>query len=167
MKRSSPAIRHRPEQPGLRMGLNGKDALRMSASSKHRTLAPNRFHPTRRYDSMAAGGLICRFVLARRRVPEAHWPHVSEASGRQTCRRPTERLHLTAPWSDPAGTVDRLRPWADVVGAQPLPPRKQSRCSLSSRRGELAELQQAACRASREVQRARHESAARLDQTGN
>jgi hypothetical protein len=79
----------------------------------------------------------------------------------------TERLHLTAPWSDPAGTVDRLRPWAAVVGAQPLPPRKQSRCSLSRRRGELAELQQAACRAAERFQRARHESAARPDQAGN
>jgi hypothetical protein len=28
------------------MGLSGKDALRMSASSKHRTLAPNRFAAT-------------------------------------------------------------------------------------------------------------------------
>jgi len=28
MKRSSTGFRHRPEQPDLRMGLSGKDALR-------------------------------------------------------------------------------------------------------------------------------------------
>src|SRR6202011_2382218 len=49
-----------PSNQVLRMGLSGKDALRMSASSTHRTLAPSRFHPTQRYDSIAAGGSICR-----------------------------------------------------------------------------------------------------------
>ena len=37
-----------PSNQVLRMGLSGKDALRMSASSTHRTLAPSRFHPTQR-----------------------------------------------------------------------------------------------------------------------
>jgi hypothetical protein len=56
------------------MGLSGKHALRMSASSTHRTLAPGRFEPTQRYDSKAAGGFICRIYSGSTKSTEAMFP---------------------------------------------------------------------------------------------